>query len=97
MSENGDGRRTRRWWATATRAPQYQVHITAIPEPEGWVVRLHRVAGICEAYEAHCATGWEAAQEVWEIMAALDVQGEWTMSIDPHSSGGDTPLRRPMR
>jgi hypothetical protein len=84
VSENEDGRRTRRWWATARRKPQYRVHITAIPVVGGgWIVRLHRLVDVCEAYEAHCASGWEAAREVWEIMAALDVHGEWTMSIDP--------------
>jgi hypothetical protein len=83
VSENRDGRRTRRWWATARAAPQYRVHITAIPAAGGgWIVRLHRLLDVCEAYEAHCANGWEAAQEVWEIMAALDIQGEWTTSID---------------
>lgn len=92
MSEYGDGRRTRRWWATARCAPQYRIHITALPDPEGgWIVRLHRLMDICEDYEAHCATGWEAAQEVWEIMAALDIQGEWTGSVDPQPS---TPPRR---
>lgn len=82
MSDGGDGRRVRRWWATSAKMPQYRIHITAIPTPNGWVVRLHRLAGVCDGYEAECATGWEAAQEVWEIMAALDVTGEWTMSID---------------
>jgi hypothetical protein len=78
-----DERRVRRWWATAREKPQYRVHITAIPTAgRGWIVRLHRLVDVCEAYEAHCATGWDAAQEVWEIMASLDIQGEWTMSID---------------
>jgi hypothetical protein len=45
-------------------------------------VRLHRLVDVCETYEAQCATGWDAAQELWEIMAALDIQGEWTTSID---------------
>jgi hypothetical protein len=59
------------------------VHITAIPAADGWIVRLHRLADVCDAYEARVPTGWEAAQEVWEIMASLDVLGEWELSIDP--------------
>jgi hypothetical protein len=85
VSEIGDGRRTRRWWATARRKPQYRVHITAIPSNGGWIVRLHRLVEVCEAYEAWCPNGWAAAEEVHEIMAAVDVSDEWTMSIDRFS------------
>jgi hypothetical protein len=77
-----DSRRTRRWWATAGRKPQYRMFITAIPSPGGWTVRLHRLDDVCDAYEVECANGWEAAEEVREIMAGLYVHGEWTMSID---------------
>lgn len=45
-------------------------------------MRLHRLAGVCERYEVECVTGWEAAEEVREIMDALDVNEPWTMSID---------------
>lgn len=81
MSENFDGRRTRRWWAYATERPQWLIHITAAPTPTGWTVRLHPLPGVYEAYEAQCANGWEAAQEVRDIMDAVDVMENWTMSI----------------
>lgn len=81
MSDRTDGRRARFWWARSTEVPQYRVHITAVPTARGWTVRLNSRAGVWDSYEAECATGWEAAQEVWEIMAALDVMEEWTMAV----------------
>lgn len=78
------------WIAQSTAAPQYRHCVMVAPTRGGlWRVHLDRLLDVCEAYDATGLTYSEAGEEVHEILAALDVMGEWTIAT--WWSGGTQP------
>jgi hypothetical protein len=81
--------------AKSTSAPQYHHAVLILPADGGrWRVHLDRLLDVCEAYDATGLTFWEAAEEVHQILAALDVRGEWTIATW-WSGGTDAAPRTP--
>jgi hypothetical protein len=69
------------WIAQCAAAPQYRHYVSVAPDEGGWWrVHLDQLLDVCEAYDATGLTYWQAAEEVHEILAALDVRGEWTIA-----------------
>jgi hypothetical protein len=67
--------------APSSKAPQYRFYVTMAPDERGlWRVHLDRLLDVCEAYDVAGLTYWEAAEEVHQILAALDVRGDWVIA-----------------
>jgi hypothetical protein len=69
------------WIARSTAAPQYRHCVIVAPVEGGlWRVHLDRLLDVCKAYDVTGLTYWQAAEEVHEILATLDVMDEWTIA-----------------
>ncbi|PRY53517.1 hypothetical protein B0I28_11716 [Glycomyces artemisiae] len=67
--------------ARSTRAPQHWLQVIVTPaEADRWRVRLQALADVCEEHVVDGLDYWEAAQEVHEILAALDASEDWRIA-----------------
>jgi hypothetical protein len=80
VSQIGEGGPVACWMAQSARAPQYQHLVVVVPVEGGrWRVHLNQLLDVCESYDVTDLTYWEAAEEVREVLAALDVSGDWAI------------------